>query len=193
MDEHEQVYVWISRWDEFQTYTIKRGKPWAPPWIKMYPRLLDDPEFRRLTEANQLLLVKLWMLFARAHGKVVVGTRSVHQAVTKDPRSSHEGITWDSRSLAKQLAQRVTKQQLVSLNRAGFIQFCSGTVRERFWNAFLNGSVLEVEVEVDNPNPTPPVARGPAHANEPNRKNGLGGEESKNGTTPVDEHADSWA
>ena len=23
-------WIWVNRWDEFQTYQTKRGKPWAP-------------------------------------------------------------------------------------------------------------------------------------------------------------------
>ena len=118
----------------------KRGRPWAPPWIKIYPRLLDEPRFMALTPETRMLLVGLFMLFSRTRGTV----------------------TKDTRNLSRQLSQRVTDRQLQALNEAGWIRFCSGTVREQLWNVFWNGSSLEVEVEVEEP-PTPePLPKGVA-------------------------------
>lgn len=119
------VYIWVGRWEDFQSYTRKRGKPWAPPWIKLYPQLLDDDAFMGLTEQARLLLVGLFMLFSKSRGS----------------------ITKDTRSLSRKLNQRVTNAQLDSLNHAGFIDFCSGTVREQRWNAFWNCSVLDVDID----------------------------------------------
>ncbi len=136
-----ETYIWVSRWSDFQTYTLKRGKPWAPPWVKLYTRILDDPAYLDLTPETRSLLVGIWALFGRTRGT----------------------ITKDTRRLSRQLSQRVTERQLETLNHAGFIQFCSGTVREQFWNAFVNGSTpdVEVEVEVDKDPSVQPVARPP--------------------------------
>jgi hypothetical protein len=120
----------VNRWEEFQSPPqAKRGKAWVPPWIKLYPRLLDDPAFIALSPETRCLLVSLWMLFGRCRGT----------------------ITKDTRSLSRQLHQRVTERQLDSLNHAGFIGFCSGTVLERRRNAFWNRSNPEVEVEKKEP------------------------------------------
>lgn len=180
MAESQREYIWVSRWEEFQTYTTKRGKPWVPPWIKIYPRLLDEPAFIDLSPETRMVLVGIWMLFGRTHGTIAIGTRS-----------PHEGITWDTRSLSRQLSQRVTKVQLEALNHAGFILFCSGTVREQLWERFQNGSSPEVEVDTDKeveqnqdqePNPTPPVASYLPKELQPQPKNGMGdGERNNNG------------
>lgn len=118
-------YIWVARWDEFQTFQKKRGKPWAPPWVKLYTRILDEPAYLDLTPETRSLLVGLWALFGRSRGTV----------------------TKDTRRLTQQLHQRVTKAQLETLNHAGWITFCSGTVLEQKRNAFWNSSALEVETE----------------------------------------------
>jgi len=136
------TYIWVNRWDEFQTFQTKRGKPWAPPWIRIYPRLLDDHTFTDLPEPTQLLLVKLWMLFS----------------------TTHQRIPNDTRYLSRRLGQRVTKTQLKLLNHAGYIQFCSGTVLEQWRNAFWNGSTLEENRrEQTTPNPNPVLDQPNGH------------------------------
>ena len=120
-------YIWVNKWDEFQSFQKKRGKPWAPPWVKLYTRILDEPAYLDLTPETRSLLVGLWALFGRSRGTV----------------------TKDTRRLTQQLHQRVTKAQLESLNHGGWITFCSGTVLEHKRNAFWNSSALEVEVEVE--------------------------------------------
>jgi len=123
----DDLYIWINRWDEFQTYHKKRDKIWAPPWIKLYPRLLTDPDFLALTESSQLILVKLFMLFSK----------------------SRQSVSKDTRMLSHLLHQRVTNRQLESLNHAGYISFCSRTVLEQRRAAFWNRSIRDVEVEED--------------------------------------------
>lgn len=130
-----EAYIWCSGWEDFQSFQTKRGKPWAPPWIKLAPALLDDPEFLELSAESRSVLVGIWMLFARSRGT----------------------LTKDTRRLSRQLHQRVTERQLESLNHAGFIEFCSGTVLERRRNAFWNRSTLEENRQEQNtlPNPDP--------------------------------------
>lgn len=120
-----ELFIWVNKWEERQSFQEKRGKPWAPPWIKLYPHLLDDPEFLDLSAETRSLLVGIWMLFGRSHGTV----------------------TKDTRRLSKQLHQRVTEAQLTTLNHAGFLSFCSGTVLEQRRAAFWNRSVLEEKRE----------------------------------------------
>lgn len=130
MDE----FIWVHRWDEFQTFQKKRGKPWAPPWFKMYSRILDDAAYLSLTPETRSLLVGIWTLFAR----------------------SRLTVPKDTRYLSRQLHQKVLTRQLDSLNHAGFITFCSGTVLEQRRNAFWNGSTPEVEVEKEEETPPHP-------------------------------------
>ena len=141
------TYIWINRWEEFQTFQQRRGKPWAPPWIRIYPRILDDHTFTDLPEHTQLLLVKLWMVFS----------------------TTRQRIPNDTRWLSRRLGQRVTKPQLKLLNHAGYIQVCSGTVLEQRRNLFWNGSALELEVEEEKkqptPNPNPELDQPNGHGN----------------------------
>lgn len=121
----DDEFIWVNGWDEYQSFQKKRGRAWAPPWIKLYPRLLSNHDFLNMSEREQLLLLKLFMLFA-----------SAHQVVANSPRS-----------LSNLTGQRVMKSNLVSLNHAGFIGFCSRTVLEQRRSMFQNGSILEVEEE----------------------------------------------
>jgi hypothetical protein len=116
-------WIWVNKWDEHQSFQVKRGKPWTPPWIKLYPQLLVDYDFTSLPWQSQLLLLKVFMAFAQTRGR----------------------LSADTRQLSHHLSQRVTRAQLVSLNDAGWIDICSRTVLERRRDAFWNRSVLEGE------------------------------------------------
>jgi hypothetical protein len=139
---NDDLYIWVNRWPDFQTFQKKRNKPWAPPWIRTYTKLLDDKAYQDLPPETRSLLHGLWMLFAR----------------------SRLTLPKDTRHLSRNLHQRVLTQQLDRLNHAGFIDFCSGTVLEQKRNAFWNSSTLEVEVEVEEKTPTylPTEVRGAA-------------------------------
>jgi len=130
----DDLYIWVNRWDEFQAYQEKRGKKWVPPWIRAYPRQLDDDRYYRLTDAQKLLLHELRLVFASASLQV----------------------PFDTRWLCRRLGRRVTTRTVEALNHAGLITICSRTVLERFQDAFWNGSTLEVEVEEEQePVPVP--------------------------------------
>jgi hypothetical protein len=125
------LYIWINRWEEFQTYTLRRGKPWAPPWIKTWPRQLGDDAYLDLNDGERLLLRELRESFATERGQ----------------------LRLDPVRLSQRFGRKVLRRQLERLNRAGFITFCSETVREQRWNGFVNSSATcsspEVEVEVE--------------------------------------------
>ncbi len=139
VNDQPDAYIWVNGWEKFQKYQAKRGKPWAPPWIRLYHEVWSNDDFLELPESTRLLLLGLWSLFA--HHKLTVRSGRTH--------------------LQRQLNMRVNSSQLERLNHAGFIDFCSGTVLEQRKNAFWNGSALEleVEVEVDKDPSVQPVAR----------------------------------
>jgi len=137
----DDLYIWVNRWDEFQTYQEKRGKKWVPPWIKTYPRQLDDERYYKLTDAQKLLLHELRLVFS----------------------SASLWVPFDTSWLCRKLGRKVRKDSIEALNHAGLITICSRTVLERFQDAFWNGSTLEVEVDLeveeeqtDRPNLTTP-------------------------------------
>lgn len=122
----DELYIWATRWDEFQTYHTKRGKTWTPPWIRVYARLLDDHNYLGLTLRQRAILHGIWLALARA--RLVLGSSpaSVRFALG-DPT--------------------VRARDLEALNNAGFIEFCSRTVLEQKRHMFWNCSNLEVEKE----------------------------------------------
>jgi hypothetical protein len=131
---NDDLYIWVNRWDEFQTFQIKRGKPWAPPWIRTYTAQLSDERYLDLTDRQRALLHDLRMVFAMTKGR----TRCDH------------------RTIGQYRHIRTRYADLEALNHAGFIDICSRTVLERKRNAFWNSSTLEVEVEVEQINPPNP-------------------------------------
>ena len=53
-------YFVVKNWENFQHYKDRN-----PDWIKLYQDLLDDYEFNQMPEADQIHLVKIWLLFAK--------------------------------------------------------------------------------------------------------------------------------
>ena len=135
----DDLYIWVNRWDEFQTYQEKRGKKWVPPWIKTYPRQLDDERYYKLTDAQKLLLHELRLVFS----------------------SASLWVPFDTSWLCRKLGRKVRKDSIEALNHAGLITICSRTVLERFQDAFWNGSTLEVELEEELTH-SPPTTTTPS-------------------------------
>ena len=52
-------------WDKWQTYRKDRGQP---PWIKIHRRLMRNPEWVSLTDAERGQLVSMWLLAADHDG-----------------------------------------------------------------------------------------------------------------------------
>lgn len=97
------LWIVIPKWEEFQHY-----KDRDPTWIKTYRSQLDNPDYLDLTFAQRGLLHDLRLLYALSATKVRV----------------------DERKLGKRLNRRVTKQNLETLNQAGFIALRASTRRE---------------------------------------------------------------
>lgn len=55
----------IKNWQKFQHYKSGRG---APPWIKLYRDLLNDPEWFELSPEAAKFLVSCWILAAEKDG-----------------------------------------------------------------------------------------------------------------------------
>ena len=55
----------IKNWSKFQHYKSGRG---APPWIKLYRDLLNDPEWFELPPEAAKFLVSCWILAAETDG-----------------------------------------------------------------------------------------------------------------------------
>ncbi len=113
-------YISIRNWRKFQHYDPAKR---APTWIKLYPELLDDHAFAGLTSHQQLVLWKLWLMYAK--------TRC--------------NLTDNTAILSRQLGERVPKRTLDSLNHAGFIDIVASNVLADGYQP----ASPEVEVEVE--------------------------------------------
>jgi hypothetical protein len=100
------LWVHIVGWEKFQhADTLKRSTP--PPWIKVYTRLLSEDDFLDLTEHRRLLLLELWLEYARTRAR----------------------LRLDTRSISRRLHMRVTTADLDALNQAGYIEFRQDSVK----------------------------------------------------------------
>jgi len=59
------VSIKIKNWENFQHYKNRK-----PPWIKLYRELLDNMEWRALSDFPARLLVELWLLAAENQGEI---------------------------------------------------------------------------------------------------------------------------
>ena len=60
-------YVKIRNWSRWQSFRADRGQP---PWIKLHRRLLRNPEWVSLTDAQRGQLVVIWLLAADHDGAI---------------------------------------------------------------------------------------------------------------------------
>ncbi|TQV80332.1 hypothetical protein [Denitrobaculum tricleocarpae] len=68
----KQQYILPKGWKDFQHY-----KDRDPKWIKLHLSLLNDYKFRRMTETQQLICIKLWLLFAEQNQDLALDTRFI--------------------------------------------------------------------------------------------------------------------
>jgi len=69
-----KLFLTPKNWDRFQHYK-DRGPDQPITWIKLYPALLDDPEFAKLTPSSRWDLIAIWMLCCRDHARVPYDAR----------------------------------------------------------------------------------------------------------------------
>jgi hypothetical protein len=58
-------WIIVRRWGEFQHYKHRN-----PLWIKVYAKLLHNPEWLGLSSASQALLLTIWLLYSQESGQV---------------------------------------------------------------------------------------------------------------------------
>lgn len=140
----DPLYVWISRWSDFQHYKPERDRP--PAWIKAYTKQLDDDTYLELTGTQRAILHDLRSAFARSHGKLAA----------------------DTRRLSARIGLQVTSRTLERLNHAGFIELLSReTLDQRLDELYGNSSPhtrprarIEGEEELEEDPPNPPHSGG---------------------------------
>jgi hypothetical protein len=68
----------IKNWNQFQHYKDRQ-----PPWIKLYPRLMGDPAYIRLSDRAKVVLFHCWM----AAAKVWNPLKEVEPLLPSDPKT----------------------------------------------------------------------------------------------------------
>lgn len=78
--EHLQIH----NWDKWQTYRKDRGQP---PWIKVHRRIMRNPEWVSLTDAERGQLVAIWLLAADHDGVIPASPELIQKLcfMTKPP------------------------------------------------------------------------------------------------------------
>jgi hypothetical protein len=82
----------VPKWGRFQHYKDRH-----PTWIKVYARLLQDPNYLGLSLASRGLLLGIWLAYSQESGQLSV------------------------KNLGKILGTSISKVSLISLNHAGFL------------------------------------------------------------------------
>lgn len=90
-------WIIVRNWERFQHPDVLRSDT-EPAWIKVYTRLLHNPDYEALTWQQRGILMTIWIDFAASDGQL---------AVTSLPQSGH---------------RRVRASSLQALVDAGFIE-----------------------------------------------------------------------
>jgi len=71
----------VRNWNVWQSYRTDRD---PPPWIKVHRRLIHDPNFVRLTDAQRGQLVSMWILAADRDGTIPADTKMLQKLCYMD-------------------------------------------------------------------------------------------------------------
>lgn len=130
----------VRNWERFQHRDVVRAKHGrAPVWIKLYTELLSDEAFLSLSEHRRLVLICVWLEYARTRARLPL----------------------DTRSLSRRLQLRVTRADLEALNHAGFLGFLPADGQQ---SAGLEERRVEVPSYEGTPAPEIPPMVSPAKA-----------------------------
>ncbi len=92
----------VRNWDRWQTY--RRDRP-SPPWIKLYKRILLDPDFVSLSDAERSHLILIWMVAAERNGVIPDDPKVIQRLICSD-------VTPDlDRFLSLQLLEKTGKRR----------------------------------------------------------------------------------
>jgi hypothetical protein len=72
----EARYFRVRKWEDFQHYKQRN-----PPWIRLHRTLLRDHKFNKLSEAEQWMLVRIWLLASETDNHMAYDERWVRRAI----------------------------------------------------------------------------------------------------------------
>lgn len=90
-------WIIVRNWGLFQHADVLRSKDTIPAWVKVYTKLLHNPDFDSLTPLQRGVLLTIWLEFASGDGQLSV------------------------RMLSRASRERVRTETLETLVQAGFI------------------------------------------------------------------------
>lgn len=141
MNAEPERWIWIARWEEFQHYTPSRER--GPAWIKDYTAQLADERYLRLSDRSRALLRDLRDIFATMRGR----------------------LPDDSRMITRLRHSQTRRDDLTSLNDAGFIAILSRedleVALEKFYTSRAPARSQEKEVEEEREQTEPEPAPEP--------------------------------
>jgi hypothetical protein len=109
-----ELWIEIVNWNKFQHYRDR-----VPPWIKIWTRLVHDPNWTGLTAARKGLLVSLWLersLQARAKDEVDTDLRGTWMRIRISSFNASHGLA-------------AKMKDYEALNHAGFITIRASNLR----------------------------------------------------------------
>lgn len=147
----EVQYFRPRNWQKFQHYRNRR-----PPWIRFYTDLLTDHAFNQLTPLQQLILMKLWLLYA------VIG-----KPLVNDTRWIGAQLGLDSRGIGKALP---------TLFSNDFIELCDENASNMLAPCYQHASAeTETESETEADTDSPPIIPPEQFARSPPSKEAFSG------------------
>lgn len=69
-------YLKINDWEKWQSYRKDRGQP---PWIKIHRRVMRNPKWVSLTDAERGQLVAMWLLAADHDGVILASPEMIQK------------------------------------------------------------------------------------------------------------------
>lgn len=117
-------YITIKNWDKWQTYRKDRGQP---PWIKIHRRIMRNPEWVGLSDAERGQLVAMWLLAA-----------------------DHDGVIPASADIIQKLCFMSDVPDLKKFNDLGFLDYgCQGDATLTPERRQLDAPKAEAETEAE--------------------------------------------
>jgi hypothetical protein len=77
----EPRYLAVKNWDKFQHYKQRN-----PPWIRLHRTLLRDHKFNQLTENEQWMLVRMWLLASESDNHMAYDEKWVRRAINSSKK-----------------------------------------------------------------------------------------------------------
>ncbi len=79
----------VRNWEKWQTYRKDRG---TPPWIKVYARLLTDPDFAELEDHEKWHVIGIWLIARERNGLISDDPKIVQRLINSSTKPDLEKL-----------------------------------------------------------------------------------------------------